>query len=80
VCKNYTRAYVHFALSDTVGCQLVTLHNVAYQLRLMRQIRAAIVAQTLPQFTQKFMLDLYPQKDYPPWAVDALNAVNITLL
>lgn len=79
VCKQYTRAYVHQALKDQVGCQLLTYHNIAYQMRLMGQIRASIVDQTLPQFVRKFMLDQYPAKDYPGWAVDALAAVHIAL-
>jgi queuine/archaeosine tRNA-ribosyltransferase len=49
-------------------------------MRLMGQIRASIVDGTLPQFVQKFMLDQYPAKDYPQWAVDALRAVQIELL
>jgi tRNA-guanine transglycosylase len=80
VCKQYTRAYLHSVLKDQVGCQLLTYHNIAYQMRLMGQIRAAIVDGTLPQFVQKFMLDQYPAKDYPQWAVDALRAVQIELL
>ena len=32
-CKNYTRAYIHalVAAKETVGCHLVTIHNIAYQ-------------------------------------------------
>lgn len=80
VCRQFTRAYLHSILKDQVGCQLLTYHNIAYQMRLMGQIRASIIDGSLPQFVQKFMLDQYPEKDYPQWTIDALAAVNISLL
>ena len=81
-CKSYTRAYVHLlATRETVGCHLITLHNLAYQSRLMQQIRTAIEEDKYPQFVKKFFKTLFKTKDkYPVWAVNALKSVNIDLM
>jgi queuine tRNA-ribosyltransferase len=43
-CANYSRAYLHhlFAADEMLGPTLLSLHNVAFYLRLMRDARAAI--------------------------------------
>ena len=79
-CKTYTRAYLHAIIKEPTASQLVTVHNVAFQLRLMRSIRKAIQEDAFPEFIQNFMLENYPSKDYPEWAVNALNAVNVKLI
>ncbi|CAG8436211.1 7101_t:CDS:2 [Funneliformis caledonium] len=81
-CKTYTRAYIHMhATRETVGCHLITIHNVSYQLRLMNDIRKAIINDEFPSFVQKFFKELFGGKDkYPIWAVNALKSVNIELL
>lgn len=76
-----TRAFVHhLATRETAGAHLLTLHNVYYQLELMRQARQAILRDEYPEFVQQFFKDLYANKDYPAWAVDALKKVNIDLV
>lgn len=80
-CKNYTRAYLHqIVTQETVACHLLTVHNISFQLNLMKDIRESIKEQRYPNFVKKFMLDLYPNKEYPQWIIDALGAVNIELL
>ncbi|XP_050306850.1 queuine tRNA-ribosyltransferase catalytic subunit [Anthonomus grandis grandis] len=80
-CKNYTRAYLHGIVTDLpVACHLVTEHNVAFQLRLMRSIRESILKGVFKEFVQTFMLNCYPDKAYPTWIRDSLKAVNIELL
>jgi queuine tRNA-ribosyltransferase len=51
-CANYSRAYLHhlFAADEMLGPTLLSLHNVAFYLRLMRESRAAIQAQTFAAF------------------------------
>lgn len=79
-CKTYTRAYLHQIVTiETVGCHLLTVHNIAFQMKLMRNIRESILKQKFPEFIQDYMLCLYPLKNYPTWIVDALKSVNITL-
>jgi queuine tRNA-ribosyltransferase len=43
-CRNYSRAYVHhlFRNDEMLGPQLLSIHNLSYYQRLMRDIRAAI--------------------------------------
>ncbi|CAH1785518.1 unnamed protein product [Owenia fusiformis] len=80
-CRNYSRAYLHSIVTkETIACHLVTLHNVAYQLNLMKYVRKSIMEDTLPKFIQNFMLEQFPHKQYPQWAVDALSTVGVTLL
>ncbi|XP_043279928.1 queuine tRNA-ribosyltransferase catalytic subunit [Venturia canescens] len=79
-CKTYTRAYLHHVVTvETVACHLLTVHNIAFQLRLMRDIRESICEDRFPKFVKDYMLDVYPDKEYPKWIVDALSAVNIEL-
>ncbi|CAG8447356.1 10563_t:CDS:2 [Acaulospora colombiana] len=81
-CKSFTRSYVHLqSTRETVGCHLITIHNVSYQLRLMRNIRNAIIEDRFPPFIQKSFKDLFGGADkYPEWAVNALQSVNVTLI
>jgi tRNA-guanine family transglycosylase len=79
-CRRYTRAYLHtIATVETVACNLITVHNVAYQLKLMRNIRENILKGTFVDFIFNFMDTMYPKKDFPVWATDALRVVNIDL-
>jgi queuine tRNA-ribosyltransferase len=45
-CAHFSRAYIHhlFRSRELLGIRLVSLHNVAFLLELMRQIRASISA------------------------------------
>lgn len=45
-CQRYSRAYIHhlFRSEELLGIRLVSLHNVAFLLNLMREIRASIYA------------------------------------
>ena len=79
-CRTYTRAYLHSIVTrETAACHLLSVHNIAYQLNLMRQIREAVLADRFPDFVRGFMARLHPDGRYPPWAVNALAAVHITL-
>lgn len=47
----YSRAYLHhlFRANEMLGPMLLTLHNLAYYQRLMRQIRTSIISGTLTE-------------------------------
>lgn len=45
----------------------------------MNTMRTHIENDTFPSFVIKFMEELYPNKDYPSWIINALQAVNIKL-
>ena len=55
-CRNYTRAYLHHLdkSNEILGARLATTHNLAYYARLMRDMRAAIVAGRFDSFTAQF--------------------------
>uniref|UniRef100_A0A8C7WN17 Queuine tRNA-ribosyltransferase catalytic subunit 1 n=1 Tax=Oryzias sinensis TaxID=183150 RepID=A0A8C7WN17_9TELE len=80
-CKRHSRAYLHALFkSDTAAMHHVTVHNIAYQLSLMRSVRQSIVEGRFPEFIRAFMKRMFPSRDdYPGWAVDALASVNVTL-
>ncbi|KAJ2897169.1 queuine tRNA-ribosyltransferase [Zalerion maritima] len=77
-----TRSFInHNAAKETVAAHLLSIHNVWYQLELMRQVRQSIVQDRFPAFIRQFFADLYPTPaQYPKWAVDALKVVNIDLM
>lgn len=80
-CTNHTRAFLHslIAQRETVACNYITIHNVHYQLSLMRSVRRSILDKSFPTFVQEFMTRIYPKKDYDEWAVNALASVGIHL-
>lgn len=83
VCKKYTRAFLRLMLKKEesgIGAQLLTFHNVTYMLTLMRRMRQAIIDGDFEPFVQQFMLQQFPDREYPQWAVDALTEAKITLL
>lgn len=51
----------------------MTYHNIAYMMKLMKDMREAIKGGYFPKWVQDFMLKQFPKKDYPKWVVDALN-------
>jgi tRNA-guanine transglycosylase len=78
-----TRAFVHHvAAKETVGAHLLTMHNVWYQLNLMRSVREAIVEDRFPEFLKQFFSDQHggDKEKYPEWAVEALRTVGVDLL
>ncbi|KAF2262231.1 Queuine tRNA-ribosyltransferase [Lojkania enalia] len=77
-----TRAYIyHVTAKETVGAHLLTMHNVYYQLNLMKRVREAIMEDRYPAFLRKFFRQLHDDKSkYPNWAVDALRGVGVDLM
>jgi queuine tRNA-ribosyltransferase catalytic subunit len=77
-----TRAFIHHnAGKETVAAHLLSIHNVYYQLALMRRARQAIVEDAYPAFVRRFFANLYPDRaECPTWAVDALRGVGIDLM
>ncbi|XP_070532409.1 queuine tRNA-ribosyltransferase catalytic subunit 1-like isoform X2 [Ptychodera flava] len=80
-CQTHTRAFLHsIANQETVACHLLTVHNIAFQMNLMRSIRESILEDRFPKFIKDFMKIVYPDEDYPQWIRDALAAVNVHLV
>ncbi|KAL1124076.1 hypothetical protein AAG570_001846 [Ranatra chinensis] len=79
-CKHYTRAYIHsITSSETVACHLLSVHNISYQMRLMKSMRQSIIDGKFPEFVKNFMTTMFPERDIPKWITDALAAVNIKI-
>ncbi|KAJ3307449.1 Queuine tRNA-ribosyltransferase catalytic subunit 1 [Kappamyces sp. JEL0829] len=60
-CKTYSRSHLSRLVrqKETVGCHLISVHNIAYQMRLMRDIRNAIAENSFPSWVQGFMKEFY---------------------
>ncbi|KAJ0181741.1 hypothetical protein K1T71_002463 [Dendrolimus kikuchii] len=79
-CKNYTRAYLHCIVTvETVACHLISVHNIAYQMNLMKTMRKNIEEGTFPQFVQGFINEAFPNGHIPSWVVNSLSSVGINL-
>lgn len=55
------------------------MHNVHHLLSLMKAVRHAIIEDEFPQFVHDFFARYYDGKQFPPWAIDALEVVGINL-
>ncbi|XP_065119250.1 queuine tRNA-ribosyltransferase catalytic subunit 1 [Paramisgurnus dabryanus] len=80
-CRRHSRAYLHALFkSDTAAMHHITIHNISYQLTLMRSVRQSIIEKRFPEFVKAFMRRMFSSSEqYPSWAVEALQSVNITV-
>lgn len=55
-CKNFTRAYVRhlFKAEEILGLRLTTIHNLHFLIKLMGEMREAILQDALPEFYTEF--------------------------
>ncbi len=55
-CRHFTRAYLHHLhrVNEILGARLNTMHNLYYYLALMRELRAAIAAGNLTEYSAAF--------------------------
>lgn len=55
-CKNYSRAYLRhlFKAEEILGPRLITIHNLRFLLRLMENVRQAILEDRLLDFRDEF--------------------------
>lgn len=58
-CQNFTRAYIRHLLKakEVLGIRLTTIHNLAFLIRLMQDIRQAIREERLLEFRDEFMAE-----------------------
>jgi len=79
-CRHYTRAYLHSIVTkEPSACHLITVHNICHQLKLMEAVRDSIKDDRFPEFVKEFMSRLFPDRQYPTWAENAFNSVNVAL-
>ncbi|MBQ9513658.1 MAG: tRNA guanosine(34) transglycosylase Tgt [Clostridia bacterium] len=55
-CKNYTKAYLRHMINvgEMMGGMMISLHNITYLNRLMKQVREAILADSFTEFAEEF--------------------------
>jgi queuine tRNA-ribosyltransferase len=55
-CRNFSRGYLHHLqkVSEILGARLATIHNLHYYLNLMQEMRTAISAGSLADWTRTF--------------------------
>lgn len=63
-CKNFTKAYLRhlYVANEILSLRLNTLHNVAFYLNLMRQIREAIDEDRFDKFKSEFLTKMQNSK------------------
>ena len=47
---------------------------------LMTTLRQSIIDDRFEEYIKNFFLEMFPNKDYPTWCIDALDAVNMKLI
>ena len=64
-CRNFTAAYLWhlFRAREILGLRLASLHNLHFVLRLMDNIRQAILENRFPQFRRDFHNDYRPTNE-----------------
>lgn len=65
VCKNYSRAYVHYQLRthELVGYRLATIHNIFYMNNLMKRIRKAIKKDEYKEFEEEYLKNYFSKEE-----------------
>lgn len=81
-CTTTTRSYLShlFRAKNPVACQLLTVHNLRFQMRFMEAIRTAIKEHRYPRFIEQVLVDVYGSakaKDVPDWVAKALDILGL---
>lgn len=56
-CKNYTRSYIRhlFSINEMLALRLLSLHNIYFYAKLMKNIREAILKEKFLEFKREFL-------------------------
>ncbi|KAL2641425.1 hypothetical protein R1flu_009012 [Riccia fluitans] len=80
VCKQYTRSYLHTIVTkEAMGSQLVSYHNIAYMMKLSKDMHTSILEGRFPQFVQEFLQKQFPNRDVPKWVRNAMEVAEIDI-
>lgn len=84
--EGITKGRLHSLLkaNNPIAVELITQHNIAYMMNLVRSMRQAILEDRFPNYVRSFIRSQFPGKDKggedcPAWVVDALGAAGISL-
>ncbi len=74
-----------FKAGNPVAVELLTQHNIAFMMQLVRDMREAILVNQFPDYVKRFINMQYPGiqqggEEIPGWVVDALNAAGIDMV
>mgnify|MGYP001206605350 FL=1 len=63
-CQNFSRAYIRHLIkaNEVLGIRLTTIHNIAFLMRLMKDIRSAIASDRLLEFRDEFFSEYGREK------------------
>ena len=87
--EGISRARLHTLLKtgNPLAVELVTQHNIAYMMSLIRSMRQAILEDRYPEYVQSFINDQFPkgiagddQGGCPVWVRNALSAAGIEIV
>lgn len=81
-CKlGVSRARLHSLLkaNNPLAVELISQHNIAYMMTLVRRMRQAIMEGHYSDFAVSFVKLQFPGEIYPEWIVNALDAAGINL-
>ncbi|KAJ7096285.1 tRNA-guanine(15) transglycosylase-like protein [Mycena epipterygia] len=70
----------HIITRETSAAHAVTLHNIAFQARVMGGARDAILNGNFPDYLRTFFANYFGDVGYPEWCVNALRSVGVDLL
>jgi queuine tRNA-ribosyltransferase catalytic subunit len=78
------RLYSLFKAGNPVAVELITQHNIAYMMWLVRSMRQAIMEDCFAEFATGFVNEQFPGKsqggeETPKWVVDALSSAGIDI-
>ena len=67
-CRNFSRAYLHhlFQVDEMLGPTLLSIHNIAFYLRLMSEIRTAIFEKRFDGYRASFLRNQTPAREEEP--------------
>lgn len=83
-----SRSRLHSLLkaNNPLAIELITQHNIAFMMALVRSMRKAILQDKYGEFVRSFVLEQYPEErngngkeSCPQWVLDALLAAGIDL-
>ena len=78
-CKHYSKAYLHAIVTrDTVGCHLITIHNITFYMRFLDELRDSIDNGYYEIEVRKKLLEFFGDK-IPEWIISAFSSIDIDL-
>ena len=69
--------------TESLGPQLLSYHNIAYMMRLIREMRQSILEGDFPDYSRAFMRNMFPESwpaQVPAWVVKACAAAGFDVL